>query len=292
MITYWTFKGEYPLVIFFPGLPLLGFVGMFTIQALIGESGVRWSVMVAIVGGDLLLGAIWLWSRSTNASAKTVFALTLVTLVAALGIVFSPVIERKTNISVSSVYQALFGPLPRAEAFEFNEMNGEITITSADIGPSYMVPDRSDFVRAALSFDTRERDYKSLNSHTEKAESLLSDVVDNEIRVYGIQEGFESVYVTVFAEIETDPEKIDGSERMKHPKWRVLPGKLIDITSSDLKRGYVTLPLITENLTLINRRFYDKDGHESYMYRIAWDFQNKEKRLSNVFNNGRYSKGL
>jgi len=281
LITYWTFTKQYPMWALFPGLPLWGFLGAAVVPALLGESGMRFSVMFAIIGGDLLLGAIWLWSRATNASAKKTLSLTAVTLVVALAIVFSPVIERNTNLSIRSVYLAIFGGLPYAGELQINSMEGEVTITSADIGPSFIVPDRSDFVREVRNFvlhGAQGSAPEALDPYVETADNLYADVVDNEIRVYGIQEGYESVFVTVFAEIKTDPDKIELWKEMQKAKWRAFPANLIDITNIDLNRGYVTLPLIAENMTLNHYPFFEKMGHKHDMSSIAEYVHEKEGR--------------
>ncbi|MGM0766670.1 MAG: hypothetical protein ACQEV6_01460 [Pseudomonadota bacterium] len=176
-------------------------------------------------------------------------------------------------------------------------MMGEVKIASVDIGPSYLVSNRQAFVEAALRFNWRE-DGQTIENYfdplIESARNVRAGLVDNEIRVYGIPEGIDSIYVTAIATIETDPEKIWTYKENQHPRWRVVVGKLIDITSNDLDRGYVNLPLITENLTLNYLAFLEGDTHERYITNIIEDFQDKEGRLSrlHLLDDGRYSKGL
>lgn len=281
MITYWTFTGKYPIAVWFPGLPLVGFVGAALVPALLGESGMNFWVTAAIIGGDILLGAVWLWARSAKASAITTSLLTAVVLIAAVFVASAPILERKVDVGLRTAFLAVFGSAPRVDDFRFNRIKGDITITSADIGPSYIIPDRSDFLENALGIDFGPLGggtpvAEILDPYFEKADGLRADIVENKIRISGIQEGYESVYITVFARIKTDPEKISLSQdKYKVAEWRALPGKLFNITSSDLERGYVALPLVGDNLTLANHGFYDKNGPDSYIYHIVRDVLDK-----------------
>jgi len=297
MITYWTFTGQFPVFFWFFGLLLFGFVGafLFPIVLELPVDGPMWTVMAAIIVGDLLLGAVWLKGRSSNYSSGKITVLSLIVLVAAGGTAMAPVLSKQNTFSFKGMVNDMFGPPTAVDGQWFDRFMGDVTITEAEIAPSYIVPDRSAFLAAARSFDHGETApaHELLAPHVKAAPELTAKVVNNEIQIHGIKDGYESVYVTVYTWIETDPEQIKLScDRYTDSEYRVLPSDLLNVTGEDVKRGYLTLPLKSTNMTMTYFSFWDEWGPEDQMRAIANDVINRPERIEKFFDNGRMAQGL
>ena len=257
MFTYWAFTGGFPLFLWIFGVPLLGFFAAFYVPAWLGileGHGPMWSITVAIILQDLIAGAILVSFKAKGKSPGAIlgfWAFTAVLTVALVAVTAADIDFRAGLKSLINPKVPLVG-----SAYEWRRLENP-ELTSASILRGYVIEDLPGYIKAAKSGTPEDESTEVYYApHLSQFDALKAEIVDNDLRITGLSPEHEVYWVAVEARVKVAPEDIpyyEGKNYIGDPKeiwntdrsdvFRVRFSELVEVSDSDIKRGYLEMPL-------------------------------------------------
>ncbi|MDX1588305.1 MAG: hypothetical protein R3296_05150 [Oleiphilaceae bacterium] len=284
MITYWAFTGGFPLFLWIFGVPLMGFFAAFYIPAWLGildSNGPMWSITVAIILQDLIAGAILVSLKAKGKSPAAILSFWAFSAVLAVALVAIPAADIDLRAGLKSLINPKV-PLVTSEYSWRRLENPELT--SASVLRGYVIENLPGYIKAAKSGTPEDESTESYYArHLSRFDALKAEIVDNDLRITGLSPEHEVYWVAVEARVKVAPEDIpyhEGKNSIGDSKeiwntdrsdvFRIHFSELVTVSDSDLKKGYVDMPLNGDRvsrLSLHTAVFEEDESNEARLLR-------------------------
>jgi hypothetical protein len=263
MITYWAFTGGFPLFLWIFGVPLAGFFAAFYVPVWLGLQAPMWSVTVAIILQDLITGAMLVSFKAKGKSPGVILGFWIFTAVITVALVAMTTV----NIDLRGGLQSLLSPKVPLVTSEYDWGRLENPeLASASVLRGYAIEDLRGYIKAAKSgipeTETAETYY---SPHLSEVDSLRAEIIENDLRITGLNPDHNVFWVAVKAMVKVAPEDIpyrEGENSLGDPKeiwntdrsdtFRIRFAELVEVSDSDIKRGYLDMPLNKDRVSNIS----------------------------------------